>query len=92
MRPRADAERLLPVREVDAPRSNDEPRLLASATTRTSKPLREQIVPLLVQLPQERAADVADADHGQRQPLALLEERLVNHVERPHLLRRVDDA
>jgi hypothetical protein len=38
------------------------------------------------QLAQHRAADVADADHRQRQPLPGLEEPLVDGVERAHLL------
>mgnify|MGYP003693553005 CR=1 FL=1 len=62
-------------------------------TTVTSKPLRQQVRALLLQLPQQRAADVADADHRDRASrLRDLEERLVNRVERAHLLRRVDDA
>ena len=45
-----------------------------------------------MQLPQQRAADVADADHRQREPAAFLEECLVDRVERAHLLVRVDHA
>ena len=67
-------------------------RLLASATTRDVEPARQEVVPLLPQLLDERAADVADTDNRQRQPLPRFEERLVNRVERPHLVRRIDDA
>ena len=44
--------------------------LLASADDGDVEALRQQIRPLLLQLPQHRAADVADADHRERQPLA----------------------
>ena len=47
---------------------------------------------LIVELPQQRAADVADADDDQRQRLARFEERLMDGVERADLVRRVDDA
>src|SRR4030095_643632 len=54
--------------------------------------LGEQIVALLMQLPQDGAADVADADDDQRQPCARLEETLMDRVQRAHLIVRVDDA
>src|SRR6185436_2613944 len=50
------------------------------------------IAALLLELLQQRAADVADADHGEIETLARLEERLMDGVERAALLRRVDDA
>src|SRR5262249_62377780 len=59
---------------------------------RQSDPFPEQIGPLLPDLLQPRPADVADADPRQRQPLARLEEALVNRVQRAPLLRLVDDA
>src|SRR5437879_13856722 len=47
---------------------------------------------LLVQLPQQRAADVADADDDEGERLARLEKRLMDDVKGAHLLRGVDDA
>ena len=86
------AQVLLPPPQIDAVRIGDEPLAVGEADHRDVEALRQQIRALLLQLTQHRAADVADADHRQRQPRVGLEKALMDGVERAHLLRRVDHA
>src|SRR5207247_1642601 len=62
-------EHLLPPRQVHAVRIDDEARAVRQADDGDVEPFRQQILALLVQLPEHRAADVADAHHCQRAPL-----------------------
>ena len=80
------------MRQIDARRRHDEPPAVGQGDDADVEAARQQIVTLLLELLQQRAADVADADDGQREALARLEKRLMNRVERAHLLRRVDHA
>ena len=81
---------LAPSREMDAGRRQHEPLAVRHADHFHVEAVRKQM--LLVQLPQQRAADVADADDDEGERLARLEKRLVDDVEGAHLLRGVDDA
>ena len=85
-------ERLLPPGQIDAVGSQREPLAVGQSHHRDVEPLREQIRALLLQLPQKRRPDVADADDGERETFACLEKRLMDDVERVNLLRGVDDA
>src|SRR5205814_6221389 len=85
-------QQFLPAREIDAVRVGDESLAVREADHRNLEAFRPEVVALLLDLPQDGAADIPDADHGERQPLARLEEALVNRVQRAPLLRRVDDA
>ena len=78
MRRRDARQRLLPARQVDAVRVDDEPLAVGQADDRDVEALRQQVRALLVQLPQQRAADVADADDRQRERVRCLEKRLVD--------------
>ena len=86
------AQIVLPAGEIDPVRVGEKPLAVREPDDGDVEALREQVRPLLLQLTQDRAADVADADHRERQPLPGFEKSLVNRVERAHLLRRVDDA
>ena len=77
---------------VDAVARDDEPFAVGDGDHAGVEPLLEQVRLPLAQLPQQRAADVADADHHERERLARLEESLMDHVERARLLRGVHDA
>ena len=83
---------LAPSAEVDAFTSDDEPFAIGDRDHFGVVPLLKQVLLSLRQLAQERAADVTDADNGERKRLASLEKYLMDHVERARLLRSVDDA
>ena len=91
-RPARSGQLFAPSREIDAAGRQCEPLAVGDPDDLDVEALRKQIRALLVQLPQQRAADVADPDDGERQRLSCLEERLMDDVQRPGLLRAIDHA
>ena len=73
------------MRQVHARRRHDEPPAVRQGDDPHVEPARQQIMPLLPELLEQRAADIADADDGQREALARFEKCLVNGVERTPL-------
>src|SRR5205823_9810351 len=86
------AEQLLPRREVHAVCVGEVARAVREPDDGDVEAARQQVLALLMQLPQHRAADVADADEREGELRPRLEEGLMNRVQRTPLLRRVDDA
>ena len=82
----------LPMGEIDALALDDKPLAVGQSDDGDLEPPRQQVVSLLVQLAEQGAADVADADDGERETFAGLEEGLMDGVQGAALLRRIDDA
>ena len=88
---RCAAERLTPSRQIDALAGHDELFAVRQRDDADVEALCGEMRLPLVQLAEERAADVADADNRERERSARLETPAMDDVHRARELRRVHD-
>src|SRR4029077_5810776 len=83
---------LPPVREIDARGIDSKARAIGHSDDRHVEAAGQQVVTLPMQLAEDRPADVAGPDEHELERRARLKKCLMDGVERPPLLPRVDDA
>ena len=83
---------LAPAREINAAGVEDKPFAIRQANHRDIESACEQISSLLVQLAEQRSANVPGTDDNESKTFTPLEESLMDNIQGARLLRRIDNA